>query len=60
MKGKVGIVGLGLMGSAIATNLLSQGNEVHVYNRTIEKTQPLQQSGAIVHQTPSTKSGFFS
>jgi 3-hydroxyisobutyrate dehydrogenase-like beta-hydroxyacid dehydrogenase len=40
------------MGSAIATNLLSQGNEVHVYNRTIEKAQPLQQKGAIVHKTP--------
>ena len=40
MKTKVGVAGLGLMGSAIATNLLSQGNEVHVYNRTIEKARP--------------------
>lgn len=52
MKVKVGVAGLGLMGSAIATNLLSQGNEVNVYNRTIEKAQPLQQKGAIVHKTP--------
>src|SRR5208283_1581325 len=52
MKTKVGVAGLGLMGSAIATNLLSQGNEVHVYNRTIEKARPLEQKGAIVHQTP--------
>ena len=53
MKTKVGVAGLGLMGSAIATNLLSQENEVHVYNRTIEKAQPFEQKGAIVHQTPS-------
>ena len=53
MKTKVGVAGLGLMGSAIATNLLSQGNEVHVYNRTIEKARPFEQKGAIVNQTPS-------
>jgi 3-hydroxyisobutyrate dehydrogenase-like beta-hydroxyacid dehydrogenase len=52
MKIKVGVAGLGLMGSAIAANLLSQGNEVHVYNRTLEKAQPLQQKGALVHKTP--------
>lgn len=34
MNAKVDIAGLGLMGSAIASNLLSQENEVHVYNRT--------------------------
>ena len=30
----VGVIGLGLMGSAFASNLLPRGYEVHVYNRT--------------------------
>ena len=52
MQPIIGIAGLGLMGSAISANLLSQQNEVHVYNRTIEKTRPLLDKGAIVHRTP--------
>ena len=36
----------------MAGNLLSAADEVHVYNRTIEKTRPLQEKGAIVHGTP--------
>ena len=48
----VGVVGLGLMGSAIATNLLSRGHEVHVYNRTMEKTRAVAGKGAIVHGSP--------
>jgi 3-hydroxyisobutyrate dehydrogenase-like beta-hydroxyacid dehydrogenase len=31
---KVGFVGLGRMGSAMATNLLKAGHEVAVWNRT--------------------------
>ncbi len=48
-KLKIGVIGLGLMGSAFASNLLSREYEVHVYNRTKEKAQPLVTKGAIFH-----------
>lgn len=52
LKVKIGVVGLGSMGSAITTNLLAQQKyEVHVYNRTIEKAKPFEQKGATIHKT---------
>jgi len=48
----VGIIGLGIMGSSFALNLLSRGYNIHVYNRTKEKAQPLLEKGAIFHPTP--------
>ena len=50
---KVGVLGLGAMGSAIAETLISKGYEVHVYNRTKEKARPVQEKGAIVHEPPA-------
>jgi 3-hydroxyisobutyrate dehydrogenase-like beta-hydroxyacid dehydrogenase len=53
VKGNVvGIIGLGVMGSAFASNLLSRGHQVHVYNRTREKARPLAEKGATVQGTP--------
>jgi 3-hydroxyisobutyrate dehydrogenase-like beta-hydroxyacid dehydrogenase len=49
----VGVIGLGLMGSAFASNLLLRGYEVHVYNRTARKAEPLVAKGAVLH--PSAK-----
>jgi len=49
---KVAVLGLGLMGSAIAENLLNRKNEVHVYNRTESKAKPLVALGAVSHSTP--------
>jgi 3-hydroxyisobutyrate dehydrogenase-like beta-hydroxyacid dehydrogenase len=49
---RVGILGLGKMGSAFALNLLSKGNEVHVYNRSKEKLRDLVTRGAIAHPSP--------
>jgi 3-hydroxyisobutyrate dehydrogenase-like beta-hydroxyacid dehydrogenase len=49
---RVAILGLGLMGSAIAQNLLSKNYEVHAYNRTQEKTKALAEKGAMIHPTP--------
>ena len=49
---RVGVIGLGLMGSAFASNLLSRGYAVHVYNRTEQKAEPLVAKGAIFHPTP--------
>ena len=55
----VAVLGLGLMGSAIAENLLSRKHEVHVYNRTESKAKVLAPLGAIIHSTPigAVKSG---
>ena len=43
---KVGFLGLGQMGSAMAANLVKAGHEVTVYNRSHEKTRPLAELGA--------------
>jgi 3-hydroxyisobutyrate dehydrogenase-like beta-hydroxyacid dehydrogenase len=43
---KVGFIGLGQMGAGIAPNLITAGHEVTVYNRSIEKTEPLVARGA--------------
>jgi 3-hydroxyisobutyrate dehydrogenase-like beta-hydroxyacid dehydrogenase len=43
---KVGFVGLGHMGAAMAGNLLQAGHEVTVYNRTPSKAQGLIDRGA--------------
>jgi 3-hydroxyisobutyrate dehydrogenase-like beta-hydroxyacid dehydrogenase len=50
---KIGFVGLGSMGSAIATNLIEAGHDVKVYNRNPERAAPLRQAGATVAVTPS-------
>lgn len=49
---RVGVLGLGKMGSAFATNLLSKRNEVHVYNRNKGRLRGLVSKGAIAHPTP--------
>ena len=43
---KVGLIGLGNMGSGMAANLLKGGHEVTVYNRTSSKAQALVAQGA--------------
>jgi 3-hydroxyisobutyrate dehydrogenase-like beta-hydroxyacid dehydrogenase len=43
---KVGFVGLGNMGAAMAANLLKAGHEVTVHNRTASKADPLVKQGA--------------
>ena len=48
----VGIIGTGLLGSAVATRLLSTGHTVAVYNRTKEKAEPLKRLGASVVESP--------
>ncbi|HET6555084.1 MAG TPA: NAD(P)-dependent oxidoreductase [Dyella sp.] len=49
---KVGFIGVGAMGSAMASNLLKAGHEVTVWNRSPEATQPLASLGAKVARTP--------
>ena len=43
---KIGFIGLGNMGAAMAANLLKAGHEVSVFNRTPEKAQSLVEHGA--------------
>jgi 3-hydroxyisobutyrate dehydrogenase-like beta-hydroxyacid dehydrogenase len=42
----VGFIGLGGMGSGMATNLVKAGHAVTVYNRTPDKAEPLVRAGA--------------
>lgn len=55
---RVGFVGLGSMGRAMARNLLKAGHEVTVYNRTRAKSEELAREGAKVAASPAgTASG---
>lgn len=49
---KVGFIGLGNMGKAIAGNLMQAGHDLTVYNRTRSAADSLQQSGAHVADSP--------
>src|SRR5215210_7705834 len=50
---EVGVLGTGIMGSAIARNLLRAGLNVTVWNRTREKAESLASGGATVAGTPA-------
>src|ERR1700739_3287601 len=54
---KIGFIGLGNMGSAMAMNLLKAGHDLTVYNRTAEKTKPLLKQGARAAANPGGASG---
>ena len=49
---KIGFIGLGVMGHAIAANLLADGYDLHVYNRTASKADDLVANGAHLAATP--------
>ena len=50
---KVAVLGLGFMGSRIASSLIEHGHAVTVYNRTASKAAPLVEAGAIQALTPA-------
>jgi 3-hydroxyisobutyrate dehydrogenase-like beta-hydroxyacid dehydrogenase len=50
---KVGFVGLGLMGTPMASNLLKAGYPLQVWNRTADKAEPLVAEGATRWGTPA-------
>jgi len=52
VKSSVGLIGLGLMGRPIATNLLKKGFSLTVWNRTPARAQALASEGARVAATP--------
>ena len=49
----IAVLGTGIMGAAIARNLIAAGMEVRAWNRTREKAEPLADDGAKVADTPA-------
>jgi len=49
---RIALLGLGRMGSAMASRLLARNYELTVYNRTAERARPLVATGAVLAQTP--------
>ena len=49
---KIGFIGLGQMGSAMAANLLKAGHDVTVWNRSVAKADALVEAGAIRAERP--------
>ncbi|MCB0344085.1 MAG: NAD(P)-dependent oxidoreductase [Bdellovibrionales bacterium] len=53
MAERIGFIGLGIMGGAMAENLLRAGFELFVHNRTAGKTSHLESEGAVVCDSPA-------
>ena len=49
----ISYLGLGTMGSGMASNLLKAGYKLTVWNRNIEKCEPFARKGARVADTPA-------
>ncbi|SRR5579875_71266 len=49
---KVGLIGTGLLGAAVATRLLKCGHTLTIYNRTRSKAEPLKNLGAEIAGSP--------
>ncbi len=49
---KVGFIGLGNMGSAMARSLIKAGHDLTVYNRTRSRAEALVSLGARIAETP--------
>jgi 3-hydroxyisobutyrate dehydrogenase len=49
---KIGIIGIGMLGNAVALHLIDSGFEVTVYNRTKEKALQLKEKGAKILASP--------
>ncbi len=48
----IGFIGLGIMGSAMAVNLLKAGHHLTVWNRSLDKCGPLAAAGAVIATSP--------
>ncbi len=49
---KIGIIGLGMLGNAVALHLMDSGYKVTAYNRTKEKSIELKEKGATIVESP--------
>jgi 2-hydroxy-3-oxopropionate reductase len=54
---KVGFVGLGIMGTSMARNLIEDGHELVIHNRTRAKAEKLAKLGAEVATSPREVAG---
>jgi 3-hydroxyisobutyrate dehydrogenase-like beta-hydroxyacid dehydrogenase len=50
---RIGFIGLGNMGSAMALNLINAGHELKLYNRTRSRAEVLEPLGATIAETPA-------
>ena len=57
MNESIGFIGLGIMGSGMAANLLRAGFDVTVWNRSPGRITPLAQAGAAVADSPAAVAG---
>lgn len=53
MANSIAVLGTGIMGAAMARNLIASGMEVRVWNRSKEKAEPLSGDGATVADSPA-------
>ncbi len=51
--GRIGFIGIGIMGSGMVGNLLADGHEVVVWNRTAARLEPLVAAGATAAASPA-------
>lgn len=51
---RIALLGIGMMGLPVARRLCEAGHEVHVWNRTRAKAEPLAAYGATVHDQPAS------
>ena len=54
---RIGIAGLGRMGTAMAERLMEVGHELTVWNRSADKAKPLVEKGATAAATPAELAG---
>jgi 2-hydroxy-3-oxopropionate reductase len=50
---RIAVLGIGMMGLPMARRLCASGHQVHAWNRTRAKADPLQSVGATVHDAPA-------
>ena len=53
MSERIGFIGLGIMGSGMARNLLTKGNALCVWNRSPERLAPILKAGATAAESPA-------
>jgi 3-hydroxyisobutyrate dehydrogenase-like beta-hydroxyacid dehydrogenase len=54
---RIGFIGLGIMGSRMAMNLVGNGHQLFVYNRTPDKAEPLLAKDAVWSESPADVAG---
>ena len=50
---RIAVLGIGMMGHPMARRLQDAGHQVHAWNRTRAKAEPLAALGIAVHDTPA-------